>query len=979
MSGKNLIPALIFVWLITSPALSLSSESYLAPGRAALFDGTLSGLQNAGEIFDSAISDPECDASREIKFFHALSRIAMWAVRDDGGSVNSALELAREYGATITGDYLRELTGTVPEVPVNRYDSYDIPSDAETRVWEFLTFLDQSARPEIDEVIEELTQISDEPGDPFRVYLTPQETAVFLDPMTPLLTYDLEVDTGDVLILKGLLYGLKASLEAKSAYDMSIDPEDRLIEKIHGDSFSVNADLLGPHPELFTLLPSSHDPNDGKAILADARGQWLFALYYIRDAINYIESEDTPPGTDPQEDELLWIDPADGGMVDLIKQHIQILTGSLENDTSVTIPYESEKTYLLSTPDEQIGRLTLKYDALGEPTGKGTLILDAFSQPWQVTDLWFYETSQFNAQVTCIGMAPAWHYYYGDLWGTISPDKDRFYDATLEYWGNSSDRIDSITATLSQQQESRLTVDLNPIFGSSPRYPDPVSPRDLLPEFDRWRFPLPNTAAKGLGSDSTLGGILPETTHEDWNRLGNLQPAGIKHWEEIEYWQKLENWVYFWTEEQCVFTDPLQDVEGEQIDSTATDIHQLFMGMDTDYLHGCLVLAGPPEDNVDQYTITLTPSPFFDSILDSMKLEFCFNNGDLSWATLYHAAREYGWVSFRQEASIDTLLENNLIHFRIPLERLPVFPWGRYLEVNAVANWGQAQDANHTRTRIDLLDSPSTISGTIEYPGYLDAPIYIQTFSDPYEPERSLIASTMITEPGPFTIEGLGLGQQGYIRAFTPLFGFNLLDLEAMNTETVISVRQYQNHVSGVSLTLPTPPQIEFNTWIADSIDPARIDLKNYYAFDAIEGATYVLSINQHTTGPLEMKLLGRNGHDILNRYVSSPYYWDCPVSGRYYIEISSYSLLEETIDYEIQVVDFLACPSADISGYQWFGVKDCMVDMYDLSLLASYWLSGCSDPYWCQQADYNKDYQVDTQDLIFMMNQWMDTGTWTE
>jgi hypothetical protein len=58
-------------------------------------------------------------------------------------------------------------------------------------------------------------------------------------------------------------------------------------------------------------------------------------------------------------------------------------------------------------------------------------------------------------------------------------------------------------------------LDLNPVFGSK-RYPNPVSPRNLLPLFDNSNLVVPHTVGHGLGNDATLGGIVPDMNQQDW-------------------------------------------------------------------------------------------------------------------------------------------------------------------------------------------------------------------------------------------------------------------------------------------------------------------------------------------------------------------------------------------------------------------------------------------------------------------------------
>jgi hypothetical protein len=94
--------------VFTSTASATTPEDYLVAGRSALFDGSVDGARSAHSIFDSGIKDPACPAcssDRELHFFRALTGAVMVVVRDDGGSTDSMLELARLFDLTMTGTY----------------------------------------------------------------------------------------------------------------------------------------------------------------------------------------------------------------------------------------------------------------------------------------------------------------------------------------------------------------------------------------------------------------------------------------------------------------------------------------------------------------------------------------------------------------------------------------------------------------------------------------------------------------------------------------------------------------------------------------------------------------------------------------------------------------------------------------------------------------------------------------------------------
>ncbi|MCJ7791349.1 MAG: hypothetical protein MUP49_02900, partial [Dehalococcoidia bacterium] len=106
---------------------------------------------------------------------------------------------------------------------------------------------------------------------------------------------------------------------------------------------------------------------------------------------------------------------------------------------------------------------------------------------------------------------------------TFSEDGNSFSNGTFEYWGFASGDINNLSGQLVQTEVWDVNINLNPIFGGTPRYPSPVNPRDLLPQFfNEENVPIAGTFGHGLGNDATLGGILPDMTQENWAPLGIL-------------------------------------------------------------------------------------------------------------------------------------------------------------------------------------------------------------------------------------------------------------------------------------------------------------------------------------------------------------------------------------------------------------------------------------------------------------------------
>ena len=979
MSGKPFTLILITVFILlsgTTVNAETTSQEALDAGRPVLFDGTLSGIRQAYDIFDIAVSNPECvdcAGSRELLFFHALSRIAMWAVRDDGGPVNSGMELANELGTEITGDFMREIIVTEPNFPENRYGQPAIPANAHDLLNNLLTFLDESAIPDIEDVINELHQINETPEDRFRVFLTPAETAAFLDPLSPPYTHDIEVDYGEVLLLKGALSIIKGMVTTKSAYDTHVDAQDRLLEKFHEDNFSIRNDLLLPHPDFMKLLPTANDPNDGAAIMAQSRQDIIIGMQYYSDMIDYILSEDVPAGTDPQDNELLSLDPNDIYISDALQDNLNTVIASLQSDTSVTIDGKSTKIYSLENSETDTLELLLEI----HPTGKyqnGELQIhdNGFNH--------FYGEVDFEIIGNQISGYADDYGYYGYFSGTFNQDRTMITNASFEYWGLAEGFVSDLSGALvSEYLEEQWTADANPVFGDSPRYPDPVSPRELICDFSDWNKPLPGTLP-----DVTLGGILPDATDMDWTNWINPQPdTKIAYWPEVYAWQKIGGFIGVWLQEQLLFTDKIQDL-GEGWIPEGTDIKELYMGYDDDYLHGCIVLNYTPVNGYYyEYEVCLSYCPKRPGAIDSLKIKF-FENDEYTYGELYQRFDDFGYHYWDHVASVEVQRQADCITYRIPFDDIPVFISGRYISVQS--SWGyyswmqETTDENNTHIQVGMTGS---ISGTVNFPGHRGGPIFVQAYSNWDDPEGSLVAYTMLTEPGEFMLENIGLGFAGYVRAFSPLFGdYHLADMDAQKAKDIETVLMYTQNVWGVELNLDVPPVLQVNTWTSDAIDGDE-NREDYFAFDAIAGVWHAIELNRISTGYMRMTLLDRNGYDELielqdwqPQYIS----WLPTVNGRYYIKVSEPEWTQTGGSYEIKYNNgWYYCPDSDISGRQWAGVKDCQVDMLDFIQLSNYWLEDCSAPYWCEESDYDKNGIVDLDDLSTLLNRWMEIGYGTE
>ncbi|MCK4784943.1 MAG: hypothetical protein KAV87_14420 [Desulfobacteraceae bacterium] len=532
MDRRNVILTLLVVMCCTSMVWAVNDAAYyIKMGRLAMFEGegSLSGLRMAYQTFDNGINDsvcPDCSDSEELKFLHAVTGTAMLFIDNSNVLVeDSFLELVQQFGVIVTGDSF-DPSDTNPidiNVILDVANNYIVPSGAPLP--EEIPGIIIAMIPQIDALIAELESIDDSPSDPFRIFFTPSETGM---------QSNLEVDYGEVLILKGLLMALKAQIQAKLAYDVYINVNESLLNKllyvdgINTDNFDentffalfgiddvdnlhINDDILNPYPVLLEVLPT-----DGAAILAKARLDMIVGIKYYSDAIDYLRNEQ-----DPQENDFLYIDQDSEAGFQLVGDWLTKLRNSLTGGTAGTYMWETTKTYnIYMSGQGLVGELVLVYDFTGFDGDTGSLTFTDPSiapSPWEVDGFWKEDNGIIDIDLEYYSNGD-WRQGY--LEGTLTPDENTIINATFEYWGTVNDKLTNLTGTWTSTEVTYKDINLNPIFV----FPGPVSPRDMLPEFNDFNEPVYGTFGHGLGDDPTLKGILPSMTQQDWALLFDLSP-----------------------------------------------------------------------------------------------------------------------------------------------------------------------------------------------------------------------------------------------------------------------------------------------------------------------------------------------------------------------------------------------------------------------------------------------------------------------
>ena len=248
-----------------------TSQALVIEGRALLFNNgtfTYSGTVAANVKFGQAVAADPSD--QEANLFYAVTRVGAFALEQGSGSgLETLRDLYEAFGVT------RNSNDSLPDSPVDLPPAFpDTAPDGEP-VRAFL------AGPFVDLLDDALANLS-------------VVTSLFTTTITAAETGDMavEVDYGDVLLLRSAFYVLKGLFLFVSSYDLDIDLHD-IMAKCNMGVFQVQRDLLDEYPDLLKLRST-----DGSASLTSAKQALINGIDAYREAYEFIASESDFQGDD---------------------------------------------------------------------------------------------------------------------------------------------------------------------------------------------------------------------------------------------------------------------------------------------------------------------------------------------------------------------------------------------------------------------------------------------------------------------------------------------------------------------------------------------------------------------------------------------------------------------------------------------------------------------------------------------------------
>ena len=459
--------ARISVWIalvcltLTLAVPVAADDDDVTAGRARMFEGGAAGFAQAYQIFDAALENenrPDDTDDRELVFLHALTRaVVLFHDYPDIVSADRFIALAEEFGISLAQSTLVDFKAVLSPGGHEDHTASSPGADVPSRLDSVLT--------ELSAIVTELDSIANAPS-PFTISFAPEETG---------LAGAVEVDYGEVLILKGLLSACQAELRGQAARRLDVNPETTrrdgcLVESFPGaetaeavteiDLLRVVDDCL--HDALrpdssrpMAEVPEPCDQNDATAISAPAAGHLADAITCFLDAIDHMLSENLPPGTDSQKDELLYLGREARAQMEPVQTRLRAWRRSLRSPTAAK-PVEALWRYdLCDASGGFLGELVLTQDSLGAAGNGGWLAMNDGT----VLSIEWMDIGADNTVVMDLRGRTAWRQAW--LEATFSADRDSISNGTMDCWGQYAQILTGVTGrrTPSSPRPARLDAD----------------------------------------------------------------------------------------------------------------------------------------------------------------------------------------------------------------------------------------------------------------------------------------------------------------------------------------------------------------------------------------------------------------------------------------------------------------------------------------------------------------------------------------
>jgi len=728
--------SLFLLGLTITAHASDTSQTLVAEGRALLINGgdpTYSGILSANAKFDAAVTEDSSD--QEANLFYAVTRIVAFGL-EQGSSpeLETLRELFEAFGISRNNVDLVE-TDVPFNDPPEIYDHYDppetIPGGEDVRAFlagPFLTLLNAA--------ITNLNVITDT----FNITLLASE----IDD-----DHDVEVDYGDVLVLKSALYMLKSSILIATAFDLDINLRE-LVVLGNAGVLQIQRDILDKYPNFISLRTA-----DGTASLADAKQALLNGINTYSDAFNFITTE-----SDPHENDFFYFESGqDQREAELVLTQLTELKNSLNENQATEFTTIKERWILTDVDtdyqlDVEIEKDVNEKFVCGDYWGQNGCDFISCSGWVEV----------FSVSGTSVTIEMAYDGMYSGsatFTGTIT-DGTSISGTYTEYDGSGNVVVSDkpFTATPQSQQTEAEIIDFNRIFGNTGKAS--LNIRSILPEFDQYDEPIPNSF-----NEPILNGILPDVATndaltEELELIGGLIEISVVENNSINE----DGLVDDWTSVSSSFTDQTSE---ESAIMAGSDIKDIYLAKDDNYLYFRIDLAnGAPnktwvENEYIRYQFNFEVEDLYNT---QKQISIWWENNQWNVSTMYES--HDGYVN---DHSPDAYVQDNenILEGRVSLAFIGVMS-GRYLRANT-CSLQRTEDYDYITNRLDFAESPMigplfSISGNVICDAHDGSGnIYIYAFDGPNPYTAHELGNIFISTPGDYNMDFIPAGENVYLFA----------------------------------------------------------------------------------------------------------------------------------------------------------------------------------------------------------------------
>jgi len=735
--------SLFLLCLTITAHASDTSQNFVAAGRAFLFnDGnpTYSGLLEANAKFKEALDPTAGDLNDpEANLFYAVTRILAFGL-ENGTEFGTLRDMFESFGISRNNVDLVKADAPFNEPPL-MYDQYDppdtIPGGEDVRAFlagPFVTLLGNA--------IANLGKIESS----FTTFLTGDETG----------DEAVEVDYGDVLVLKSVLYMLKSSILIATAYNLDIDLRE-LVVLGNAGVLQIQRDILDKYQDQDVLKLRGTNGADGAESLARAKEALLYGIDAYEAAFNFITITES---SDPQEDELFYFGSSeDQREANFILTQLTELKNSL-NDNQVAEFITVEDTWILTDGNGKRLQIEIEKDVNGNfvcghawgMDGCDFLFCGGWVEDYTVSGT----TITFN--MACSGWCPG----SATLTGTLGENqiiKGTYSAANCERnWSG------TFTGLLESSKTETEIINFNLIFGNTNK--SPLDIRTILPKFDQDDEPIAGTFPPTDDSSAVLNGILPEfTTNDDLTREMNIQPSGFFNIPTASI--TIDGNPGDWPESALLHTDPSGD---NDTDLTGTDIEKVYLAKDETNLYMAMFLydGNPNTVAATHYNVQFSSERNYDGNGEMLILIGTYYSSTQEEWSVMSLKRDpaWGWDwqtinSYTGYASAGT----KFIEWKVPLSDIQAVIGsinGRFIATEIyTSHYEKSCEWNDTGIKLNT----SQVSGSVTCPKHTSGKIFIYAYDGSNPNTANELGNTYISAPGAYEITGLPIGADVYLFA----------------------------------------------------------------------------------------------------------------------------------------------------------------------------------------------------------------------